>query len=76
MALIAPRGLMLSTAKNEGASNPWGIEQAYGSAQKVYQFLMHRIIWPSDSGMVNMVPMQAILKTISISLIMFSSVLT
>ncbi|MFA5245380.1 MAG: acyl-CoA thioester hydrolase/BAAT C-terminal domain-containing protein, partial [Pedobacter sp.] len=39
MALIAPRGLMLSTAKNEGASNPWGIEQAYNSAQKVYQFL-------------------------------------
>ena len=39
MALIAPRGLMLSTAINEGASNPWGIEQAYGSAQKVYKFL-------------------------------------
>lgn len=38
MALIAPRGLMLSTAKNEGASNPWGIEQAYSSAKKVYQF--------------------------------------
>ena len=29
MALIAPRGLMLSTAINEGASNPWGIEQTY-----------------------------------------------
>jgi len=39
MALIAPRGLMLSTAINEGAGNPWGIEQAYGSAQKVYDFL-------------------------------------
>lgn len=39
MALIAPRGLMLSSAINEGAGNPWGIEQAYGSAQKVYQFL-------------------------------------
>ena len=39
MALIAPRGLMLSTAKNEGASNAWGIEQAYSSAQKVYKFL-------------------------------------
>jgi len=39
MALIAPRGLMLSTAINEGASNPWGIEQAYFSARKVYQFL-------------------------------------
>ncbi|MEX2231957.1 MAG: alpha/beta fold hydrolase [Cyclobacteriaceae bacterium] len=39
MALIAPRGLMLSTAINEGASNPWGIEQAYHDAQKVYKFL-------------------------------------
>jgi len=39
MALIAPRGLMLSTAINEGASNPWGIEQAYFSARKVYEFL-------------------------------------
>ncbi len=39
MALIAPRGLMLSTAINEGAGNPWGSEQAYFSARKVYQFL-------------------------------------
>ena len=39
MALIAPRGLMLSTAINEGASNPWGIEQAYRATQKVYKFL-------------------------------------
>lgn len=39
MALIAPRGLMLSTAINEGASNPWGIEQAYHASQKVYKFL-------------------------------------
>lgn len=39
MALIAPRGLMLSTAINEIASNPWGIEQAYLSAKKVYNFL-------------------------------------
>lgn len=39
MALIAPRGLMLSTAINEGASNPWGIEQAYLASQKVYKFL-------------------------------------
>lgn len=39
MALIAPRGLMLSTAISEGASNPWGIEQAYHSTQKVYEFL-------------------------------------
>ena len=39
MALIAPRGLMLSTGINEGASNPWGIEQAYHATQKVYKFL-------------------------------------
>ncbi len=39
MALIAPRGLMLSTALSEGASNPWGIEQAYKATKKVYKFL-------------------------------------
>lgn len=39
MALIAPRGLMLSTAVEEGASNPWGIEKAYYSAKSVYEFL-------------------------------------
>ncbi len=39
MALIAPRGLMLSTAITEGASNPWGIEQAFHASQKVYRFL-------------------------------------
>lgn len=39
MALIAPRGLMLSTAINEGASNPWGIEVAYHNSKKVYRFL-------------------------------------
>ncbi len=39
MALIAPRGLMLTTAISEGASNPWGIEQAYHATQKVYKFL-------------------------------------
>ena len=38
MALIAPRGLMLSTALNEPEGNPWGIEQAYLSAKKVYEF--------------------------------------
>ena len=39
MALIAPRGLMLSTAVEEVASNPWGIEKAFLSARKVYRFL-------------------------------------
>ncbi|MDD4225669.1 MAG: dienelactone hydrolase family protein [Mariniphaga sp.] len=39
MALIAPRGLMLSTALTEEASNLWGIEQAYHSIRKVYAFL-------------------------------------
>lgn len=39
MALMAPRGLMISTSATESASNPWGAEQAYKSAQSVYQFL-------------------------------------
>jgi dienelactone hydrolase len=39
MALVAPRGLMLSTSINERGSNPWGAEQAFLSAQKVYDFL-------------------------------------
>ncbi len=39
MALIAPRGLMLSTALSEGASNPWGIEQVYLATRKVYEYL-------------------------------------
>lgn len=39
MALIAPRGLMLSTALTEGAANPWGNEQAYHASRKVYDFL-------------------------------------
>ncbi len=39
MALVAPRGLMLSTAVNEYASNPWGIEQAYHTTRPVYSFL-------------------------------------
>ncbi|MDR0572520.1 MAG: acetylxylan esterase [Tannerella sp.] len=39
MSLIAPRGLMLSTAITEEASNIFGIEQAFHSTQRVYQFL-------------------------------------
>jgi cephalosporin-C deacetylase-like acetyl esterase len=39
MALIAPRGLMLSTALNETHGSPWGSEQAYFSALRVYKFL-------------------------------------
>lgn len=39
MALIAPRGLMLSTALSEGSGNPWGVEQAFHSGRKVYEFL-------------------------------------
>lgn len=39
MALIAPRGLMLSTALTEGASNIWAIEQAFHTSKKVYGFL-------------------------------------
>lgn len=39
MALVAPRGLMLCSAITEHQGNPWGIEQAYRSAQRVYRFL-------------------------------------
>lgn len=39
MALIAPRGLMLSNALNEALGNPWGIEQSYLASQKIYNFL-------------------------------------
>ena len=39
MALIAPRGLMLSSAMTEYGGNPWGIEQNYSSVLKVYEFL-------------------------------------
>ncbi|HRP31271.1 MAG TPA: alpha/beta fold hydrolase [Agriterribacter sp.] len=39
MALIAPRGLMLSAAVNETAANSLGIEQAYETTKKLYQFL-------------------------------------
>ncbi len=39
MALIAPRGLLLSSAITELEGGPWGIEQAYNSAKSVYHFL-------------------------------------
>ena len=39
MALVAPRGLMLTSSITESAGNPWGFEQAYSSAREVYKFL-------------------------------------
>jgi dienelactone hydrolase len=39
LSLVAPRGLMLYTAFSESASNPFGFEQAYIAAKRVYQFL-------------------------------------
>jgi dienelactone hydrolase len=39
MALVAPRGLMLSASITESAGNPWGIEQAFLSARTAYEFL-------------------------------------
>jgi len=39
LALVAPRGLMLSSSINEQQGNPWGFEQNYQSVRKVYQFL-------------------------------------
>ena len=39
MSLVAPRGLMLSSAITEEEGNPWGIEQVYNSMKPVYNFL-------------------------------------
>lgn len=39
MALVAPRGLIVSSAITESAGNPWGIEQGWRSARKAYRFL-------------------------------------
>ena len=39
MALVAPRGLMLSSALTEDQGSGWGIEQCYRSVQRVYGFL-------------------------------------
>jgi len=39
MAMVAPRGLMLSSALTEIQCNPWGLEQVYRSVQRVYKFL-------------------------------------
>ncbi len=39
MALIAPRGLMLTSSYIESAGNSWAMEQAYNSALEVYKFL-------------------------------------
>jgi cephalosporin-C deacetylase-like acetyl esterase len=39
MSLVAPRGLLLSSAITEGQGSPWGIEQNYHSLSKVYAHL-------------------------------------
>jgi dienelactone hydrolase len=39
MALVAPRGLMLYSGYAESAGNPFGFEQAYRDALRVYRFL-------------------------------------
>jgi len=39
MALVAPRGLLLSSAITEHQGNPWGIEQNYRCLGRVYRFL-------------------------------------
>jgi dienelactone hydrolase len=41
MAMVAPRGLMLHSAYAEAVGSPFGFEQAYRSAQRVYRFLGH-----------------------------------
>lgn len=39
MALVAPRGLMVTSSITESQGSHWGIEQAYVSAKKAYSFL-------------------------------------
>jgi len=39
MALVAPRGLMMTAAYSEHEGNAWGYEQAYRSVRSVYRFL-------------------------------------
>jgi dienelactone hydrolase len=39
LALVAPRGLMMYSGYAESAGNPFGFEQAYRSARRVYQLL-------------------------------------
>ena len=39
MALVAPRGLMITTAVSEPQGNPWAVEQLYRSVKRVYGFL-------------------------------------
>ncbi len=39
MALVAPRGLLITSAFFEDQGNPWGIEQNYHNVKRVYEFL-------------------------------------
>ena len=39
LSLVAPRGLLISSAITEGQGDPWGIEQNYLSVKRVYEFL-------------------------------------
>lgn len=45
MALVAPRGCMMYTAHSESASNPFGYEQGYRAAKRVYDFLGSDNLW-------------------------------
>lgn len=38
-ALVAPRGLLYSSALTEGYGNPWAIEKAFESVKRAYDFL-------------------------------------
>lgn len=45
IALVAPRGCMMYTAYSESASNPFGYEQGYRAAKRVYDFLGSDNLW-------------------------------
>ena len=45
MALVAPRGCMMYAAYSESAGNPFGFEQGYRAAKRVYDFLGSDNLW-------------------------------
>lgn len=45
MALVAPRGCMMYSAYSESAGNPFGFEQGWRAAKRVYDFLGSDKLW-------------------------------
>lgn len=45
LALVAPRGCLIYSAFSESAGNPFGFEQGYRAARRVYDFLRSDNLW-------------------------------